>query len=1256
MSATLFLKRQQILRAFYFLILLTANATFAQAPVVTSFSPTVITQRTSVTINGSNFTGATAVHFGSASVSFIIVSDTKITATTGTGATGAVTVTNAAGTGTGASITYVAASPTSATAAVTRVITDYKGYWSSSAVSAVVASQPDTRHNVAAFAYNNTIYSTGVADPMLNSNSITYNTGDFRALPINPIVGNTAATTSSNYIALGSKIDGDAVNAVYTSPAVSGLNTRDVLIDGIKGLDLGTGVTNISSSMVLEFSVSNVVSSTIADSQPDILVTQIASPTTVVDIYAFTDSNGNVVGTPLQANLNSITAIGTYRLDLFTLPVNTPYNTATPNGSNSANGTRDIRMIAFKLSDFGITEANAGSIVKFKIMPGGDSDPAFIAYNAAAFLVPAPVITQHPVSQVVCPNTSGTATFTVTATGIGLNYQWRKNGVDISGATSAQYSIVNVQTSHLGTYSVVVSNVSGSVISSTAYLNAIIGLQPSPATTCINTATNLNASASGNNVTYQWYSNATSSNSGGMLIVGATAASYSPAVNIAGVRYYYATVYADGFTCTGMTTNAASVTVQATSVGGTATGTQAICAGNTAVLGLTGRTGSIQWQQSSNGTDWTNVIDGTGATTTTYTTSILSATTHYRAEVTSGTCAPAYSTTATVTVTPVSNAGTVSAGQIVCSGSSTTVTASGYVGTIQWQESDNGTTGWINVIGGSGAQSASYTTAVLSAPRWYRTAIKNGSCPELYSAATAVSFQTSTWNGTEWSNGIPTGNIAAVFTGNFTATQDFTACSLTVSNNAIVSVPGGFDVTLYGALTVSSGSFTLESTANLIQLTTAANSGNITIKRTTLPLKRLDYVLWSSPVIGQNLFDFSPQTTSTRFYTYNPSTDFYNAIALPAQTTFVSGNGYLIRMPNNHPATPLAWNGAFTGVPFNNAVSIPVTNGTYNAIGNPYPSAIDANAFIVANNLTAPLYFWRKTNNTLTTSYATYTLAGGTSTEGNTGGDPYAQVPDGTIMTGQGFIARATSAAIIFNNSMRSGNNNGRFFRTAEMERHRLWLNVTNADGVFSQTMVSYMTGATAAFDPQIDGRYINDSQIALTSLIDGNEYAIQGRTLPFDAADVVPLGFKTTAAGNYTISIDHADGQFSDETIPVFVKDQVSGIVHNLRLSDYQFATEAGVFNSRFELVYNLTLGTANHTFDSSNVLVYKEKQDIVVDTGKIIMATVKVFDIQGRLIAERTNCHSSEIKINAGPVNQVLVVQVTTENDEVVVKKIVN
>ena len=218
MSATLFLKRQQILRAFYFLILLTANATFAQAPVVTSFSPTVITQRTSVTINGSNFTGATAVHFGSASVSFIIVSDTKITATTGTGATGAVTVTNAAGTGTGASITYVAASPTAATAAVTRVITDYKGYWSSSAVSAVVASQPDTRHNVAAFAYNNTIYSTGVADPMLNSNSITYNTGDFRALPINPIVGNTAATTSSNYIALGSKIDGDAVNAVYTSP------------------------------------------------------------------------------------------------------------------------------------------------------------------------------------------------------------------------------------------------------------------------------------------------------------------------------------------------------------------------------------------------------------------------------------------------------------------------------------------------------------------------------------------------------------------------------------------------------------------------------------------------------------------------------------------------------------------------------------------------------------------------------------------------------------------------------------------------------------------------------------------------------------------------------------------------------------------------------------------------------------------------------------------------------------------------------
>jgi hypothetical protein len=47
-----------------------------------------------------------------------------------------------------------------------------------------------------------------------------------------------------------------------------------------------------------------------------------------------------------------------------------------------------------------------------------------------------------------------TVNFTVTATGTGLNYQWYKNGVPISGATLSSLQLVNVSATDAAFYSV----------------------------------------------------------------------------------------------------------------------------------------------------------------------------------------------------------------------------------------------------------------------------------------------------------------------------------------------------------------------------------------------------------------------------------------------------------------------------------------------------------------------------------------------------------------------------------------------------------------------------------------------------------------------------------------------------------------------------------------------------------------------------------------------------------------------------------
>jgi len=81
--------------------------TFIPTPTISSFTPTVGGVGATITITGTNFTGATAVSFGGTSAtSFVVVNSTTITAVIGTGATGNITVTTPGGTATLGGFTF----------------------------------------------------------------------------------------------------------------------------------------------------------------------------------------------------------------------------------------------------------------------------------------------------------------------------------------------------------------------------------------------------------------------------------------------------------------------------------------------------------------------------------------------------------------------------------------------------------------------------------------------------------------------------------------------------------------------------------------------------------------------------------------------------------------------------------------------------------------------------------------------------------------------------------------------------------------------------------------------------------------------------------------------------------------------------------------------------------------------------------------------------------------------------------------------
>src|SRR5204862_4893049 len=90
----------------------------------------------------------------------------------------------------------------------------------------------------------------------------------------------------------------------------------------------------------------------------------------------------------------------------------------------------------------------------------------------------AAVVNNPPVSLTNCLGT--TATFSVSAAGTGLSYQWYKDAAVLSGQTDSNLALNNVSAADAGTYSVVVSGTCGVSISNSASLAVL----PLPFITC----------------------------------------------------------------------------------------------------------------------------------------------------------------------------------------------------------------------------------------------------------------------------------------------------------------------------------------------------------------------------------------------------------------------------------------------------------------------------------------------------------------------------------------------------------------------------------------------------------------------------------------------------------------------------------------------------------------------------------------------------------------------------------------------------
>lgn len=204
--------------------------------------------------------------------------------------------------------------------------------------------------------------------------------------------------------------------------------------------------------------------------------------------------------------------------------------------------------------------------------------------------------------------------------------------------------------------------------------------------------------------------------------------------------------------------------------------------------------------------------------------------------------------------------------------------------------------------------------------------------------------------------------------------------------------------------------------------------------------------------------------------------------------------------------------------------------------------------------------------------------------------------------------------------------------------------------------LVGYVTDATNDYDDAFDGESFDGNQfVDFYSINDDKNLTIQGRALPFDKNDEVVLGYSSTIAGTFSISIDQVDGILTSED--VFIEDKMTNSVKNLKEGAYSFSTGAGAFNDRFVLLFTQkTLGTDNVGEFDNSVLISKDKNELKIKSELESIKRITVFDLLGRKIFDKEAVNSNEFRTPNITLNkQLVVVKVILANGKEISKKVI-
>ncbi|QEC66767.1 T9SS type A sorting domain-containing protein [Panacibacter ginsenosidivorans] len=917
-----------------------------------------------------------------------------------------------------------------------------------------------------------------------------------------------------------------------------------------------------------------------------------------------------------------------------------PFTIIYNDGSSDQTQNNVISGTAFDLLTNPLGATNTYAIVSVTDNNGCESNTGF-TNGSATIIVHQPVnITLQPSDETVCATFP--ATFQVNATGDNLMYQWYRNGSllsdggRISGAATNTLNYSQVSAANNGaTYHVVVSGTSPcpSVTSVDAVLNVdqkiIINTQPVSQTICENQMVSFSIDATASDpLSYQWRKSGTDipGETNSTLIISNVAASDA-------AEYDVIISGPAGYSCPTIFSTKATLTVNPLSVGGSVSGTSTVCSGsNNGTLTLSGQTGNVvRWESSTDGgATWTTIAN----TTTSQSYINLTQTTLYRAVVQSGVCSIANSSSATITVNPVSVGGSLGGTTSVCSGSNNgTLTLSGQTGNVvRWESSVNGGATWTTIANTTTLQSYTNLTQTIQ----YRAVVQSSVCSISNSSSaiitvnpisvggavsgaatvcsgsnsgtltlsgqtgTIIRWESSTDGGITWTtitNTTTTQSYTNIIqTTQFRAVVQSGACSITNSSSATITAnPVSIGGAVSGTATVCSGS-------NSGTLTLSGQTGNV--------------VRWESSVNSGTTWTTIANTTTSQSYTNLTQTTQYRAIVQSGVCSIANSSSVIITV------NPVSVGGTLTpssaiGCSGSNNGSISLSGQTGSVIR--WESSVNAGTSwtAISNTSTTQAY----NNLTQTTIYRAVVQSGVCTVTANSSNavivvnptfTPTVTATPVTICLGQSSIFSASGYSTAtgpfaggdFNNANPAGwsvTNNGvsiNFPASADNQTTNPW-SETNGPKTFNSVVYNSQLGGKFAI---ANGAETTTLETPVFSTI-----GLASASLQFYQA----FNFNAGTTGKIEISLD-------------------GGVTYNTILQQYTGPSSFGTSNGGFSLVSipltnylsqsNLRIrfsfnGTAGSNWAIDNVGIPDPYQPIAykwtpatylsVDTGRTVTAT---------------------------------------------------